>query len=127
MGISRNTGPGRPLHIRRQAASTYSGMRSVLSTRAANLVTGLMIETCSADISAPRSKSPVFDCPPTISSGVPDMRAASAAVTELVTPGPRVTAATPGMPESREVASAMKQAAASWRAWTIESRRLAAA
>ena len=41
--ISRKAGPGVPAHIRRNAISIYSGMRSVCSTRAANFVTGSMI------------------------------------------------------------------------------------
>ena len=125
-GISRNTGPGRPAHMIRQADSRYSGIRSVWSTRAAHLVTGDMMGRWSADMPAPRSNATVFACAPNISSGVPAIFDTSAAVTVLVTPGPRVTAATPGVPVTRATPSAMNAAAASCRVCT-RARSCAAA
>ena len=57
--------------------------------------------------------------PPRIRNGTPARVAASAGVTVFVTPGPRVTAHTPGDRVTRAVPSAMKAAAASCRVWTI--------
>jgi hypothetical protein len=51
------------------------------------------------------------------------MRAFWTAVAELVRPGPAVTAATPGMPVSRAVASAAKTALASCRVSTTRIPR----
>ena len=76
---------------------------------------------------APRSKSGVGAWPRMISSGVPARLATKAGVTVLVTPGPRVTAATPGTPVWRPTASAMKAAAASWRVCTSDRPWAAAA
>ncbi len=99
--------------MRRHAASAYSGMRSVRSTRADHLVTEAMIGIWSADIPAPRSNDAVLACAPMINNGVPAIFDTSAGVTVLVTPGPSVTIATPGIPVTRETASAMKHAPAS--------------
>ena len=60
-------------------------------------------------------------CPPRIRNGTPARVAVRAGVTVLVTPGPRVTAHTPGDLVIRAVPSAMKAAAASWRVWTMRT------
>ena len=77
----------RAAHMRRHAASAYSGMRSVRSTRADHLVTEAMIGIWSADIPAPRSNDAVLACAPMINNGVPAIFDTSAGVTVLVTRG----------------------------------------
>jgi hypothetical protein len=92
-------------------------MRFASMTRAAHLVTDFIVGSTSYAMPAPRSREEVAACAPMMMSGVPAIMETRAGVTALVTPGPRVTTAAPGLPVTRDAASAMKQAAASCRAW----------
>ncbi len=76
---------------------------------------------------APRPLSRVAAAPPNKMSGDSAICAFLTAVTVLVTPGPAVTTATPGMPESRAVASAAKTAVTSCLVSTIRMPAFSAA
>ncbi len=100
-GISRNTGPGTPACAMRMAESMYSAMRRVSGTCTLHFVIGFMSETQSMSCSEPMSVSSRGPAPPMHSIGMPARCALATAVTTSVTPGPAVTAHTPGSPVTR--------------------------
>ena len=77
--------------------------------------------------SAPRPCSAVGAAPPSSTTGDCASCAFFSAVMVLVMPGPAVTAATPGRPDSRAAASAAKTAVASSRTSTMRMPRALAA
>ena len=81
----------------------------------------------SMSCSAPRPCSAVGAAPPSSITGDCASCAFFSAVIVLVMPGPAVTAATPGMPVSRAVASAANTAVASSRTSTTRMPRALAA
>ena len=80
------------------------------SARAHHLNSGAASACWSMSWSEPRPLSTVAVAPPSTTTGDCARRAFSTAVTVLVRPGPAVTAATPGIPVRRAVASAAKTA-----------------
>ncbi len=81
----------------------------------ASLVIGATSGGWSSSCSAPVPQRPAGARPPTTTIGVPLKWALAMALTALVTPGPAVTAANPGVLVSFPVASAAKTAVASLR------------
>ena len=92
-------------------------------TAVAHFTADFTIESWSMSCSAPRPLSRVAVAPPKISKGVCASCAFFTAVSVLVTPGPAVTAATPGTPVMRATASAANTALASWRTSTMSMPR----
>ncbi len=122
-----NTGPGTPEAASANASSTAgpsSRTRRILMKR---LTCGATSGRWSMSCSAPRPCSAVGAAPPIRISGDCASWAFFSAVMVLVMPGPAVTAATPGRPESRALASAAKTAVASSRTSTIRMPRALAA
>ncbi len=101
-GSSRNTGPGVPDCAMRNAASTYPSMRRVSATRTALFVIERIKPTASMSCSEPMSASASGPAPPRQIIGTPARCALATAVTTSVTPGPAVTAQTPGRSPTRE-------------------------
>lgn len=100
-GISRNTGPGTPDCAMRIAESMYSAMRRVSGTCTLHFVIDRMSDTQSMSWSEPMSVSKRGPAPPMQIIGMPARCAFATAVTTSVTPGPAVTAQTPGLPVTR--------------------------
>jgi len=100
------TGPGTPLCAQWSASSTVEPRRAIWLTLTAHLVTGFITDMVSMSCSEPRPFRIVAGAPPKISTGDCAICAFLTAVIVLVTPGPAVTAATPGMPVMRATASA---------------------
>ena len=100
-GISRKTGPGVLACAMRIAESMYSPMRRVSGTWTLHLVMDRMSETQSMSCSEPMSVRRRGPAPPMQIIGIPARCAFATAVTTSVTPGPAVTAHTPGRPVTR--------------------------
>ena len=111
---------GNPLPTQGEAGAWRSS-GSISRTRLA-LADHFTLERISASWSisckAPRLRSTVAVAPPSNTTGDCARRAFCTAVSVLVTPGPAVTAATPGIPLSRATASAANTAVASCRVST---------
>ena len=122
-GHSMNTGPGTPAQATANASST-AGPRSRTRRIFLNSLTcGLTSGRWSISCNAPRPCNAVGAAPPIRITGDCASCAFFSAVMVLVMPGPAVTAATPGTPESRAVASAANTAVASSRTSTIRIPR----
>ncbi len=100
-GISRKTGPGTLDWATRKAESTYSWMRSVEGTATLHLVMGRISSTWFMSWREPMSCRARGPAPPKTTMGMPPRWALATAVTTSVTPGPAVTAHTPGRPVTR--------------------------
>ena len=115
IGISRYTGPGRPVVASLNAAAMYSGIRSTWKTRRAHLVTGCTISSWSIVSTSPMSWPRTVADPAMHTNGDPLVNEVAMPVTALVRPGPAVTMHTPGSPVARAHPSAAYAAAPSWR------------
>ena len=107
------TVPGRPATIRRHAASRYTGRRSACSTVSFHFVTALVTARPSMSWNVPVRRLAAEVRPARRKTGVPVELATARPVAALVTPGPAVTAATPGLPPTLAKASAASTAACS--------------
>ncbi len=126
-GHSMNTGPGTPERASANASATAgprSRTRRILKKR---LTCGSTSGRWSMSCSAPRPCSAVGAAPPSSTTGLCASCAFFSAVIVLVMPGPAVTAATPGTPVSRAVASAANTAVTSSRTSTTRMPRALAA
>src|SRR6056297_656719 len=114
-GHSTKTGPGTP-ESDASSASTTAGARSRSRfTARAYFTCGVISGIWSMSCSAPRFFKAVAVAPPSTSTGDCASWAFFSGVMVLVSPGPAVTAATPGTPVSRAWASAANTAVASSR------------
>ena len=100
------------------ASSTRAGISAVVSGVAANFVSGRMNGTWSSSCSEPWPQRIAGARPPSTSIGEPFCCAEATALMPLVTPGPAVSAATPGWRVTLAQPSAAKAAADSWRTST---------
>ena len=122
-GHSTKAGPCTPERAAANASAT-AGIRSrTRRIRLRNFTFGAAIGCWSISCNAPRPCRSVGAAPPSSTTGDCAICAFLSAVTAFVTPGPAVTAATPGMPVSRAAASAAKTAAASPRVSTTRMPR----
>ena len=112
------TGPGTPSCAKSKAFSTVGPMLWTFLIDTAHLVIDSINEIWSMSWSAPRPLSKVAAAPPKMRSGDCASWAFFTAVMVFVTPGPAVTAATPGTPVKRATASAAKTALTSSRTST---------
>ncbi len=125
-GTSMKTGPGTPPLAISKAFSTVGPSSPTVDTVVAHLVHGRIRESWSMSWSEPRPFRIVAVAPPKRTIGDWAIWAFLTAVMVLVTPGPAVTAATPGRPVIRAVASAAKTAFRSSRqSTTLMPRSLA--
>ena len=118
MGTSRNTGPrcgaAAVVNARLTASPTEAGSCTV----AACLVTGATSGGWSSSCSAPVPQRMSGDRPPSTTSGEPLKWAVVMPLTALVTPGPAVTTARPGVRVSFASPSAANTAVCSCRTST---------
>jgi hypothetical protein len=108
-----------PSAAMRRARSRYGSISDTLVQRPHHLVTGAISDIWSMSCSDPRPLSTVAVAPPRITIGCWAICAFFTAVMVLVTPGPAVTAQTPGRPVIRDAASAANAADRSSRTSTI--------
>ena len=119
----RRPAPARPRCAIANARSRTSARSRTRVARVAHLTWGLISAIWSMSWSEPRPRSMVAVAPPRSTTGDCAICAFLTAVIVLVTPGPAVTAATPGMPVRRATASAAKTAFASSRTSTTRIPR----
>ncbi len=96
----------------------YSPMRRTSGTCTLHFVMGRISVTASMSCKEPMSQSARGPAPPMTIIGMPARCAFATAVTTSVTPGPAVTAQTPGRPVTRAYPSAACPAVCSWRTST---------
>ena len=113
--MSRNTGPRCGVRASRKASAARAPMVTGSFTVQAAFVTGPSSAGWSNSCNEPVPQRASGARPPTTTIGAPLNRPVARADTALVTPGPAVTAAKPGVRVRRPVASAAKTAVASWR------------
>ena len=118
-GKSRNTGPlyGRPATA--NASSTSPGISGVAPAVAASLTIGRTNGTWSISCSDPCPQRNAGARPPSTIIGEWFCLALAIALIPLVTPGPAVSAATPGWRVTFAHPSAANAAVASWRVSTM--------
>ena len=109
-GTPRTPGPGTPARATRNACSTTGPRSRTRVTASPTSVRRDISAIWSMSCSEPRPLSIVAVAPPSSTTGDCAICAFLTAVMVLVTPGPAVTAATPGMPVRRATASAAKTA-----------------
>ena len=117
-GKSRNVGPECGRTAAASASSTRPGISAVDSAVAANFVTGRTNGTWSISCSEPCPQRIAGARPPSTSIGEWLCCAPASALIAFVTPGPAVTAATPGVRVTFAHPSAANAAADSWRTST---------
>ena len=115
MGMSRKTGPRCGDAAVVNASDTAAPISAVRWIVAACLVTGASSGGWSSSCSAPEPQRLSGDRPPITTSGLPLKCAVVMPLTTLVTPGPAVTTARPGVRVSLAVASAANTAVCSCR------------
>ena len=120
--MSRKTGPRCGVSASRNASAARAPMVAGSFRVHAAFVTGPRSAGWSNSCNEPEPHRASGARPPTTTIGAPLKNPVANADTALVTPGPAVTAANPGVRFSRPVASAAKTAVASWR---TSSRRTA--
>ncbi len=119
IGKSRNVGPECGVIATRSASSTRPGISAVPSGVAASFVSGRTNGTWSISCSEPRPQRSAGARPPSTSTGELFDCAEATALSAFVTPGPAVTAATPGVRVTFAQPSAAKAAVCSWRTSTM--------
>ncbi len=119
IGKSRNVGPQCGAIAVAIASSTRPGISSVVSGVAANFVSGRANGTWSISCSEPWPQRIAGARPPSTIIGEPPCSAEPIALIPFVTPGPAVSAATPGCRVTLDHPSAAKAAADSWRTSTM--------
>ena len=117
-GKSRNAGPGWSRCIASQASSIRPGISAVAPAVAASFTSGRTIGTWSISCSEPWPQRIAGARPPSASTGEPFCCADASALSAFVTPGPAVSAATPGSRVTFAQPSAANAAVASWRVST---------
>ena len=122
-GHSMNTGPGTPDCASAKASATAGPRSRTRRIFRKRLTCGSTSGRWSMSCSAPRPCSAVGAAPPISTTGDCASCAFFSAVMVLVMPGPAVTAATPGRPDSRALASAAKTAVTSSRTSTMRMPR----
>ena len=115
MGKSMNATPDGAPTVARSASSISPLTASADGAVAANRVSGATNGTWSISCSDPIPHRPAGARPPRISSGDEFCWAAAIALIPLVTPGPAVSAATPGWRVTFDQPSAANAAVCSWR------------
>ncbi len=118
-----NTGPGTPDCASAKASATAGPRSRTRRIFRKRLTCGSTSGRWSMSCSAPRPCSAVGAAPPISTTGDCASCAFFSAVMVLVMPGPAVTAATPGRPDSRALASAAKTAVTSSRTSTTRMPR----
>ena len=118
-GKSRNTGPLCGRRATANASSTSPGISGVAPAVAASLTTGRTNGTWSISCSEPWPQRNAGARPPSTIIGEWFCSAEAIALMPLVTPGPAVSAATPGSRVTFAQPSAANAAVASWRVSTI--------
>src|SRR4051794_2103996 len=118
-GKSMNVGPVGGSSAASNARSTMPGISAVGSAVAASLVSGLTNGTWSISWSDPIPHRMAGARPPRTSTGLAFICAEAIALMPLVTPGPAVSAQTPGSRVALAQPSAAKAAACSWRVATV--------
>ncbi len=118
IGTSRNAGPRCAVVAASNAAAVMAPICAGSWAVAALLVTDDTIGTWSISCRAPAPQRKSGERPPITTIGTALNQALVSPLTALVTPGPAVTAANPGVRVSLAVASAAKTAVASWRTST---------
>mmetsp|Transcript_23987 Transcript_23987/g.83242 ORF Transcript_23987/g.83242 Transcript_23987/m.83242 type:complete len:248 (+) Transcript_23987:370-1113(+) len=118
IGSSTKTGPGTPLTASWNARRIVGTMSATRSHVATHLQMGLSTDIWSMSCRLPLPRSSVAAAPPMRTRGDSAICAFLTAVTVFVTPGPAVTAATPGTPVRRATASAANTAVTSCRTST---------
>ena len=118
-GKSRNTGPVCGRRATANASSTRPGISGVAPAVAASLTTGRTNGTWSISCSEPWPQRNAGARPPSTTIGEWFCSADAIALMPLVTPGPAVSAATPGSRVTFAQPSAANAAVASWRTSTI--------
>ena len=118
-GKSTNAGPGGRAASRDQASSISPGISAVAPAVAASLTSGRTNGTWSISCSDPCPQRMAGARPPSTSTGEWFCCAEAIALMPLVTPGPAVSAATPGSRVTFAQPSAAKVAAASCRTSTM--------
>ncbi len=115
IGTSTKTGPRCDAPATVNASSMPSATSAALWMVRASLVTGAKIGGWSSSWRLPVPQRLAGARPPTTTNGDPPNRACATALTPLVTPGPAVSTASPGVRVSLPVASAAKAAVCSCR------------
>ena len=118
-GKSRNTGPVCGRRATANASSTRPGISGVAPAVAASLTTGRTNGTWSISCSEPWPQRNAGARPPRTTIGEWFCSADAIPLIPLVTPGPAVSAATPGSRVTFAQPSAANVAVASWRTSTI--------
>ena len=119
IGMSTNTGPRCEVPARVNASCMPAVTSPAVWMVRASLDTGAMIGGWSSSWSEPLPHRLAGARPPTTTRGEPLNCAWAIALTPLVTPGPAVSTARPGLRVSLPIASAAKAAVCSWRTSTI--------
>ena len=119
IGKSRNVGPECGAIDAASASSTSPAISSGESAVAASLVSGATNGTWSISCSDPIPQRSAGARPPSTTIGDADCCAEAIALMPLVTPGPAVSAATPGVRVTFAQPSAANVAACSWRVSTM--------
>ncbi len=115
IGTSTNTGPRCEEPARRNASCMPSATSAAVWMVRASLETGARIGGWSSSWSEPLPQRFCGARPPTTTRGEPLNCAWATALTPLVTPGPAVRTASPGVRVSLPIASAANAAVCSWR------------
>ena len=119
MGKSRKAGPVGGSSVARRASSTSDGISAVASTVRASLVSGATNGMWSISWSEPIPQRAAGARPPSASIGDPFMSADAIPLMPFVTPGPAVSAHTPGSRVAFAQPSAANAADCSWRTSTM--------
>ena len=117
-GKSRNVGPGAARCATASASSTSPGISAVVAAVAASLTSGRTNGTWSISCSEPWPQRIAGARPPSTSIGEWFCCAEPSALIPFVTPGPAVSAQTPGSRVTFAQPSAANAAADSWRTST---------
>ena len=118
-GKSRNAGPECGRRIASHASSSSPGISAVEPAVAASLTSGRTNGTWSISCSEPWPQRHAGARPPSTSIGERFCSAEAIALIPLVTPGPAVSAATPGSRVTFAQPSAANAAEDSWRTSTM--------
>ncbi len=119
MGKSRKAGPVGGSSVVRSASSTSAGMSAVASIVRASLVSGATNGMWSISWSEPIPQRAAGARPPSARIGEPFISADAIPLMPFVTPGPAVSAHTPGSRVALAQPSAANAADCSWRTSTM--------
>ena len=119
IGKSRKAGPVGGSRVACRASSTSAGMSAVASAVRASLVSGATNGMWSISWSEPIPQRAAGARPPSASIGDPFMSADAIPLMPFVTPGPAVSAHTPGSRVALAQPSAANAADCSWRTSTM--------